>query len=100
MDEGDGNTGLTTDHSFLACLSRVERLCFMFIYWFTKCVNKPSCIQAEIYVLSFLFSGNGRHLRVYPLIRTSVSFRIGMPDPENTSIAVGIALLSSLGAEI
>ena len=39
--------------------------------------------------------------RFFPLCLYSVdTCSIGMPDPENIGIAVGIALLSSLGAEI
>jgi len=52
-----------------------------------------SCIEAEIYVMSYLLSVNGCHLQHIQTLDSIPTCLIVLPDPENMGIVVGISLL-------
>ena len=62
-------------------------------------ISLQSCIRAEIYIISYVVSVNGRHLwfSTYPDVGlyTPTSLSV-FPDPENMGIAIGILLLSCI----
>ena len=58
-----------------------------------------SCIEAEIYVISFLLAVNDHYFRHNQLLDSIFICICVLPDPENMSIAVEISLLSRIGAE-
>ena len=66
-------------------------------------ISLLSCIQAdELYDILFLVSVSGRHILLPPILTSGslCSNLVVFPDPKNMRLALGIALLPSLGAEM
>ena len=66
-------------------------------------ISLLSCLEAEVYAISFLLPVNGHHLQfsTYPDVEQySPASLVVLPDPKNMSVVVEISLLSCIEAEI